>query len=86
MDLYPTESISKFIIQLENLKHNFHLELSPFLHFQKYQQAITPIHSLVDSVNDEANELQNLNVVLSHTNVHKLEDYNTRYVQILFLF
>ncbi|XP_063403799.1 dystrophin-like isoform X1 [Mytilus trossulus] len=49
---------------------------------KKYQQAITPIHSLVDSVNDEANELQNLNVVLSHTNVHKLEDYNTRWKEL----
>ena len=49
---------------------------------QKYQQAILPIHSNVDTVNDEANELQNLNVVLSHTNVHKLEDYNTRYVAL----
>ena len=34
----------------------------------------------MDNVNDAANEFQEMNVVLSHINVNRLEDLNNRYV------
>ncbi|XP_069136952.1 dystrophin-like isoform X1 [Argopecten irradians] len=47
-----------------------------------YQKTYTPIQGQVDSVNDRANELQNLKVILNHVNVHRLEDYNTRWQEL----
>ncbi|XP_041352153.1 dystrophin-like isoform X2 [Gigantopelta aegis] len=44
-----------------------------------FQQHVAPIQGEVDSVNDQANELQAADVILSHVNVRKLEDFNTRW-------
>ena len=41
--------------------------------------SLEPLQRDADLVNDLANQLQALHVVLAHTNVHKLEDYNTRW-------
>ena len=40
--------------------------------------SLEPLQRDADLVSDLANQLQALHVVLAHTNVHKLEDYNTR--------
>ncbi|XP_067674722.1 dystrophin-like isoform X3 [Haliotis asinina] len=44
-----------------------------------FQQKVAPIQGEVDHVNDEANDLQAADVILSHVNVRKLEDFNTRW-------
>lgn len=46
--------------------------------FQSFQMSLEPLQRDAELVNELANQLQALHVVLSHTNVHKLEDYNTR--------
>lgn len=59
-------------IQMENF-------LKMFLYFfQSFQMSLEPLQRDAELVNELANQLQALHVVLSHTNVHKLEDYNTR--------
>ena len=39
---------------------------------------MAPIQGQVDDVNEQANHLHSSEVILSHVNNHKLEDYNTR--------
>lgn len=41
--------------------------------------SLEPLQRDAELVNELANQLQALHVVLSHTNVHKLEDNNTRW-------
>ena len=48
------------------------------LWFQGFQQRFAPIQAEIDIVNDQANELQAADVILSHFNVRRLEDFNTR--------
>ncbi|KAK2181700.1 hypothetical protein NP493_384g05004 [Ridgeia piscesae] len=43
------------------------------------QQRSAPLQGHVDNVNDGANEFQEMNVVLSHINVNRLEDLNNRW-------
>ncbi|KAK7483312.1 hypothetical protein BaRGS_00025479 [Batillaria attramentaria] len=44
-----------------------------------FQQKYAPLQGEIDSVNDQANELQAADVILSHFNVRRLEDFNTRW-------
>lgn len=53
------------------------LSTSSFL-FQNFQQKYAPLQGEIDSVNDQANDLQSADVILSHVNVRRLEDFNTR--------
>ena len=53
--------------------------------FQVFQTQIAPIQGDVDRTNNLANDFQNSNIVLSHINVNKLEDINTRSVKTVFL-
>ncbi|KAL5009782.1 hypothetical protein ScPMuIL_012087 [Solemya velum] len=47
-----------------------------------FQQQVAPIQGLVDDVNDKANDFQENNIILTHTNVLKLEDFNTRWKEL----
>lgn len=40
--------------------------------------SLEPLQKDADQVNDHANQLQAAHVILSHTNVRKLEEFNTR--------
>ncbi|XP_078330229.1 dystrophin-like isoform X4 [Crassostrea virginica] len=51
-------------------------------HTKSFQMSLEPLQRDADLVNDLANQLQALHVVLAHTNVHKLEDYNTRFKEL----
>lgn len=44
-----------------------------------FQQRIAPLQGQVDNVNDQANQLQASEVVLSSRNIQQLEDFNTRW-------
>ncbi|XP_070191463.1 dystrophin-like isoform X2 [Littorina saxatilis] len=46
---------------------------------KSYQQKYAPLQGEIDSVNDQANDLQAADVILSHFNVRRLEDFNTRW-------
>uniref|UniRef100_A0A8W8JFQ6 Dystrophin n=1 Tax=Magallana gigas TaxID=29159 RepID=A0A8W8JFQ6_MAGGI len=51
-------------------------------HTKSFQMSLEPLQRDAELVNELANQLQALHVVLSHTNVHKLEDYNTRFKEL----
>ncbi|XP_061169275.1 dystrophin-like isoform X1 [Saccostrea echinata] len=51
-------------------------------HTKSFQMNLEPLQKDADYVNEQANQLQALHVVLSHTNVHKLEEYNTRFKEL----
>lgn len=67
-----TELTSSNCIQMEKFFKMF------WYLFQSFQMSLEPLQRDAELVNELANQLQALHVVLSHTNVHKLEDYNTR--------
>jgi hypothetical protein len=46
--------------------------------YQSFQKSLEPLQSDADHVNDHANQLQAAHVILSHTNVRRLEEFNTR--------
>ncbi|XP_074663011.1 dystrophin-like isoform X2 [Tubulanus polymorphus] len=46
---------------------------------KSFQQKFVPLQTQVDHVNNLANEFQNNHIVLSHINVNKLEDLNSRW-------
>ncbi|XP_025099305.1 dystrophin-like isoform X11 [Pomacea canaliculata] len=46
---------------------------------KNFQQKYAPLQGEIDSVNDQANDLQSADVILSHVNVRRLEDFNTRW-------
>ncbi|XP_064628408.1 dystrophin-like isoform X4 [Lineus longissimus] len=52
-------------------------------HVKGFQTRITPLQHDLDHLNNLANEFQNANVVLSHINVNKLEDHNTRWKSLI---
>ncbi|KAL8624974.1 hypothetical protein ACOMHN_039861 [Nucella lapillus] len=55
-------------------------ELQPEMDNTKgFQQRNAPIQGEIDNINDQANELQAADVILSHVNVRRLEDFNTRW-------
>ena len=60
-----------------NLEH-VHQSLAILL-LQAFQQHVAPMQSQVDQVNDQANQFQEKDIVLSHVNVSRLEDLNSRY-------
>ena len=45
---------------------------------QSFQQRTSPIKNQLDHANDLANQFHDVNVVLSHINVNRLEELNTR--------
>ncbi|KAK2162351.1 hypothetical protein LSH36_100g10019 [Paralvinella palmiformis] len=47
-------------------------------HCKAFQQRTSPIQNKVDDVNDIANQFHEMNVVLSHKNIRRLEDLNNR--------
>ncbi|XP_052832324.1 dystrophin isoform X2 [Octopus bimaculoides] len=57
---------------IENLQEEIDLT-------KAFQQRIAPLQGQVDNVNDQANQLQASEVVLSPKNIQQLEDYNTRW-------
>ena len=47
--------------------------------FQAFQKHLEPLQAQADHVNEIANALQELQVILSHINVNRLEDLNSRW-------
>ena len=49
-----------------------------FFFFQTYQARLTPMQMQISRLNSMANNFQDANIVLSHFNVNRLEDLNSR--------
>ncbi|KAL3882695.1 hypothetical protein ACJMK2_029008 [Sinanodonta woodiana] len=62
-------------ILLENLQEEINLTKS-------FQLKIAPLQGQVDNVNERVNDLEALDIVLSHVTVHKLEEYKTRWKEV----
>ncbi|XP_076445085.1 dystrophin-like isoform X2 [Babylonia areolata] len=55
-------------------------ELQPEIDNTKaYQQRFAPLQGEMDKVNDQANDMQAADIILSHFNVRRLEEFNTRW-------
>jgi hypothetical protein len=50
---------------------------------QKFGERLGPIQRTVEDVNDQAALFTSNNVLVSHINLNRLEDLNTRYVKLL---
>ena len=76
--IYFIYSFQHDLFELTNKFSDSILYLDIFLSFQAFQQRIAPLQGQVDNVNDQANQLQASEVVLSSRNIQQLEDFNTR--------
>ncbi|XP_076466610.1 dystrophin-like isoform X3 [Babylonia areolata] len=55
-------------------------ELQPEIdHTKGFQVRYAPVQGEIDNINEQANHLQAADVILSHVNVRRLEDFNTRW-------
>lgn len=48
--------------------------------YQELSESLSPVQLIVEEVNDQAARLADSGVPLSHTNLSKLDDLNSRYV------
>ncbi len=86
MQLY-VYGVQSFVRQISPVCLLSGTELSMFNHvynnlmvniFQAFQQRTSPIKHQLDQANELANQFHDFNVVLSHINVNRLEELNTR--------